>query len=404
MRRIFEIDWRILAGAAALSFFTPMAVAHTSTFKVLYSFTGEADGGEPGYGSLIMDKNGNLYGTTVLDNSYTAGTVYEVAPNGTDTVLHSFSEGSDGFGPEALIVDQKGSLWGPLCCGGNDEGCGGIFEITAQDKEKLVYTFEGSPDDGCTPAAALSTDGSGHYYGTTTGGGTYEGGTVFKLDPDGTEKPIHSFSPKHGGFYPFPALAIDASGDLCGTDVDGGPRNAGTVFEIVHGGGETMLYAFRGSPKDGAQPTGGVILDLEGNIYGTASAGGRAGCESNSGCGVAFKLEPGGAETILHFFSAKHGDGGNPVAGLIADGAGNLYGTTESGGGNCTLDQAYGCGTVFELAPGGAETILYSFSKKNGANGAFPLAGLVADSSGNLYGTASGGGTYGYGTVFEITP
>ena len=117
-----------------------------------------------------------------------------------------------------------------------------------------------------------------------------------------------------------------------------------------------------------------------------------------------FKLAPDGTETILHFFTGKHGDGGNPIAGLVADSAGNLYGTTYYGGGSCALEQAYGCGTVFKLAPDGTETILYSFSRKNGANGAFPAASLIFDGAGNLYGTASGGGQYGYGTVFEVTP
>ena len=145
-------------------------------------------------------------------------------------------------------------------------------------------------------------------------------------------------------------------------------------------------------------------MDQLGNFYGTLTDGGRAGCSGNEGCGAVYKLAPDGTETILHFFTGKHGDGENPDAGVIADSVGNLYGTTYYGGGKCTLEPAYGCGTVFKLAPNGTETILYSFDQKNGANGAFPISGLIADRSGNLYGTASMGGAYGYGTVFEITP
>jgi uncharacterized repeat protein (TIGR03803 family) len=199
-------------------------------------------------------------------------------------------------------------------------------------------------------------------------------------------------------------VLINADADLYGTDIYGGPKNFGTVFEIAPGGAETVLRTFKGSPSDGAEPQGGVIMDGMGNLYGTLRSGGHSGCDSDSGCGAVFKLASDGTETILHFFSGKHGDGGNPVAGLTADQAGNLYGTTEYGGGSCTLEEAYGCGTVFRIMPDGTEAILYFFSRQNGANGAFPMSGLVADGAGNLYGTASGGGAYGYGNVFEITP
>ena len=164
-----------------------------------------------------------------------------------------------------------------------------------------------------------------------------------------------------------------------------------------------MLYAFKGSPNDASEPSGTLISGASGNLYGTLLTSGRAGCGGGDGCGAVFELTPSGTETVLHFFTGKRGDGGNPVGGVIADGTGNMYGTTLYGGGHCQVD-VYGCGTVFGIAPDGTETILYSFSAKNGANGALPSAGLAMDRSGNLYGTAIQGGAYGYGTAFEITP
>ncbi|HEY2444802.1 MAG TPA: choice-of-anchor tandem repeat GloVer-containing protein, partial [Rhizomicrobium sp.] len=286
---------------------------------MLYSFTGGSDGGYPAYGSLIMDNNGNLYGTTELDG-HDAGTVYRLAPDGTETVLHYFSEGSDGFGPEALVMDKKGNLWGTACCGGNANGCGVIFKITTNGNEKLVHTFAGPPGDGCGPDAALITDQSGNFYGTTPYGGEHRGGAVFKLAPDGSETLMFSFNLKGDGFFPFAGLIIDENENLFGAAVYGGAKDLGTVFEIAPDGTETVLHVFKRPAKQGSNPDG-VIMDQAGNLYGTASSGGLAGCYGDTGCGVVFKLAPDGTEAVLHFFTGKKGDGSNPLGDLIADGA-----------------------------------------------------------------------------------
>ncbi|MGH6887763.1 MAG: choice-of-anchor tandem repeat GloVer-containing protein [Rhizomicrobium sp.] len=401
---IFALSRKRLFGAALLSglLLSSQCFAVT-TFKVLYTFTGTTDGGVPSNGSLILDANGNLYGTTEHGGEYDSGTAYEVSTNGTETVLHSFAEGSGGFPPDALVMDKKGNLWGTTDGGGNQTDCGVIFEITGAT-EKLVHTFTGEPDDGCAAFAAMIIGGDGNFYGTSTGGGKYNRGTVFELAPDGTDKLLHFFGSGRGGYSPFAGVFMDASGNFYGADAGGGSRGFGTLFEIVPSGHEAVLHSFKGSRKDGSIPDGRLIRDQSGNFYGTVLGGGRAGCEANLGCGAVFKLTPDGKETILHFFKGGRRDGANPSDGLIADGAGNLYGTTWYGGASCTPEPAYGCGTVFKVAPDGSETILYNFSKNNGANGANPVAGLVADAAGNLYGTASFGGAYGYGTVFEITP
>jgi uncharacterized repeat protein (TIGR03803 family) len=402
MRRILHnVSTCILCGVVAFAILVDVNAAHATTFTVLYSFTGTSDGGYPDLGSLIIDKNGDLYGTTGLDNNYTAGTVFKLALDGTLSVLHTFFEGSNGFGPEALTMDTNGILWGPLCCGGNDEGCGGIFEITSKAKEKLVHRFDGPPDDGCSAYAALIADANDNFYGTTSGGGKNNDGTVFQMAPDGSLALLHSFKLGRKGNSPLAGVIMDASGNLYGTNGFGGSKDFGNVFKLTSEGVELVLHTFKGSPNDGREPQAGVITNSSGILFGDASYGGEAGCGGNLGCGIVFDLDPDDTETVLHLFSGKHGDGANPLGGLIADGAGNLYGTTEYGGSKCKLT-VYGCGIVFEIAPDGTETILHKFSEAT--DGANPVAGLVADSSGNLYGTASMGGAYGYGTVFEITP
>ncbi|MGH6847915.1 MAG: choice-of-anchor tandem repeat GloVer-containing protein, partial [Methylocella sp.] len=168
----------------------------------------------------------------------------------------------------------------------------------------------------------------------------------------------------------------------------------GVLFKLSPGGTETVLHTLNGFPSDGSQPEAGLIADSSGNLYGTTSQGGA------SGNGVVFKLSPGGTETVLYSFKGGS-DGSHPQAGLIADSSGILYGTTPRGGGSVSgCDGGAGCGVVFKLSPGGTETVLYAFT--NGSDGGEPLAGLIADSRGNLYGTTFRGGALGSGTVFKL--
>ncbi|HWY16857.1 MAG TPA: choice-of-anchor tandem repeat GloVer-containing protein [Rhizomicrobium sp.] len=385
---------RVLLSASALALFASLTVADASSFKVLYSFTGGSNGGYPM--SLTRDSNGNLYGAEGQPAGY--GSVFKLAPNGSLDIYYLLKGGE---GASGVFVDSNGSLWVTVSGGGT--GCGVIFEIRPTGREVLKHTFTGSPTDGCNPTATLITNQHGEFYGTSIGGGKYNGGSVFKLASDGSESLLHSFGLERGGNFPYAGLLMDGSGNLYGTDAGEGRKDSGTVFKIVPDGAETVLYTFKGPPRDGSVSDGTLITDQLGNFYGTLRDGGLAGCDSNEGCGAVYQLTPDGVETILHFFTGKHGDGGNPVGGLIADQADNFYGTTYYGGGGCSID-VYGCGMVFKFTPDGTETSLYSFSKKNGANGAFPISGVVADSSGNLYGTAYSGGAYGYGTVFKVTP
>jgi uncharacterized repeat protein (TIGR03803 family) len=195
---------------------------------------------------------------------------------------------------------------------------------------------------------------------------------------------------------PSAELIMDAAANLYGTTYHGGTSGGGVVFKLAPDGTETVLYSFcsQFNCADGDHPSAGLIMDGAGNLYGTTYYGGT------SGGGVVFKLAPDGTETVLYSFCSQSNcaDGSDPEAGLIMDGAGNLYGTTSDGGGT------FG-GVVFKLAPDGTETVLYSFCSQSGcADGSYPEAGLIMDGAGNLYGTTLGGGTSGTGVVFMVTP
>jgi len=401
------IDARNLVCALALALFVPVAAAHASTFKVLHSFSAGLDGCYPVAG-LIIDGAGNLYGTTAGGYPCNCGTVFEIPPNGSETPLYDFTCGSNGDGPDdTLVMDYKGNLYGATIEGGSI-GCGVIFKVAPDGSEKTLHDFAGAPSDGCGALGTMILDANRNLYGTTSGGGKGRAGTVFEIAPDGAGTVLYSFCPReppHCGRGEFPGAGpiADEAGNLYGTTESGGSKNCssgcGTVFQLASDGTQTVLHKFKGPPNDGNEPDGTLIRDQLDNFYGTLAVGGRAGCFANEGCGAVFELTPGGVETVLHFFTGKKGDGANPIAGLIADSVGTLYGTTEFGGGSgCDI----GCGTVFEITPNGSEIVLHSFGKGN--NGANPIGGLVADGAGNLYGTTQNGGSSGYGTVFEITP
>jgi uncharacterized repeat protein (TIGR03803 family) len=256
----------------------------------------------------------------------------------------------------------------------------------------VIHNFTGGSDGG-SPANGFIANGK-ILFGTTSSGGASNNGVVFKINATtGVETVLHSFAGGTDGAIPQGSLVRSKAGDLYGTTTAGGASGFGTVFEIK-GKDETILYSFAGG-KDGATPTAGLVLDAAGNLYGTTSQGG------SNGNGTVFKLTApqtkGGAwtESVLYSFGAGT-DGSDPVGGVSFDAVGNLYGTTSAGG-------SYGYGTVYQLVPGTnwTENILHNF--QNGDDGAVPYASLIADKAGNFYGAATEGGTNGGGTVFELT-
>jgi uncharacterized repeat protein (TIGR03803 family) len=374
-------------------------------YKTLYKFKGGKDG-IPQAG-VIFDPAGNLYGTTTWGGTDGCGSVYELTPNSdgswTKSVLHNFTC-SDGHYPAAnLIFDQAGNLYGTTIWGDPYNG-GTVFELTKNSDgswtHNALYNFTGG-QDGYEPFFdILIFDGAGNLYGTTYRGGSGYG-VAYKLtpNPDGswTESVLHTFTGGDGG-NSRAGLIFDGAGNLYGMAQTGGAYGQGAVFELAPNPDgswtESVLHSFTGG-KDGGQPYGGLIFDPAGNLYGMTYQGGA------HGWGNVFELIPNGngnwKEKVLHQFTGGK-DGGNPQDRLIFDAAGNLYGTTGVGG-------AGGHGVVFKLSPNskGAwyETVLHTFLDRPGAG---PVADVIFDAVGNLYGTTDGDGTTTFGSVFEITP
>jgi uncharacterized repeat protein (TIGR03803 family) len=261
--------------------------------SLLHVFRRGKDGSFP-LAVLIIDAAGNLYGTTGsggLDCNGTGlgcGTVFKITPRGKTTVLYRFTGGSDGIYPAAgLLLDQAGNLYGTTANGGSDcdgtgQGCGTVFKVAADRTETVLHTFAGA-NHGAYPAAGVIMDKAGAFYGTTNNGGMdCDGsgagcGAVFKLAADGTETVLHIFQGGADGAYPKDTPVMDSAGDLYGTTVEGGGANDGGVaFRIKPDGKETILYSFSGG-SDGGGPFAGLIMDASGNLYGTTFIGGAYG-------------------------------------------------------------------------------------------------------------------------------
>jgi uncharacterized repeat protein (TIGR03803 family) len=311
----------------------------TGKETVLHSFTGSTDGKWPKTG-LVRDTAGNLYGTTGGGGTSGNGSVFKLDTTGKETVLYSFTGSPDGSSPGNLIRDANGNLYGTTVLGGASCNCGTVFKVDATGKETVLYVFTSGNGntDGRNPGAGLVRDGAGNLYGTTVNGGRSGKGTVFKVDTTGKETVLHSFAGTGGdGANPYASLVRDAAGNLYGTTFLGGTScNCGTIFKVDATGKETVVHSFTG--LDGEYPLAGLVRDSAGNLYGTTTGGGT------SGYGVVFKLNETGTETVLHSFTGGTTDGNSPYAGLVRDAAGNLYGTTHSGG-------ASNYGTVFKLTP-----------------------------------------------------
>ena len=335
-------------------------------FQPLYSFAGGTDGANP-QARVIIGPDGALYGTT-QNGGMGHGTVFRLSPQPTacktalcpwkETVIYRFAGGADGDSPFSEVAfDKAGNLYGTTVLGGTgtcntNYTCGVVFELTPSHGswiESILYSFTGG-NDGGAPSAGLIFDGAGNLYGTANVGGLNNKGAVFQLTPEGS------------------------------------------------GWSENVLYSFMGS--DGYQPASSLIFDQKGNLYGTTIYGGST-YGSSPGGGVAFELTPSGGmwtETMLYSFGANNGDGIAPYDRLVMDANGNLYGTTSAGG-----PGGIGNIFELTTSSGGwTGAVLHNFT--NGSDGANPFSGLIFDAKGNLYGTTDSGGTDGFGVVFEITP
>jgi len=361
------------------------------TETVLYAFAGGPNDGADPQGALALGSSGTLYGTTYRGGADGLGTVFQLSSAGGETVLYAFAGGaSDGADPRAgPILDSSGTLYGTTYGGGAD-GLGTVFQLSSAGGETVLYAFAGGASDGADPRGSLIIDSAGNLYGTTSGGGASGLGTVYEVSPTGAQTVLYSFAGgTTDGEVPLGHLVMGSGGSLYGTTSTGGAYDLGTVFRISLGGVETVLYSFAGTTMhDGAYPRAGLIIDGSGDLYGTTSAGGTYDL------GTVFEISSSGTETVLHSFAGGTSDGSDPNGSLLLGSSASLYGTTSTGG-------AYDLGTVFKLSPDGTEVLLHSFAGGT-TDGSSPKGGLIVDSAGNLYGTTSAGGVNDDGTVFEL--
>ncbi len=388
-----------------------------STFKVLHSFGASGDGNTP-FAGPTLGADGNLYGTLSSGGILSGcgqkgcGVVYQLVPGQggawSENVLHKFIQSEGGNPYSTIAIDGRGALYGTNLYYG-PAGCGTAFQLSGSQgnwTQNTLHAFTCGNDGGSSYGVSL--DKTGHLYGTAYEAGLYGDGVVFSLSPlnihSWFEIVVHAFAGgNNDGNAPAGNVIFDDSGSIYGTTYEGGPRLTGTVYKLTRGSGahwnEKILYVFQGQPfgggADGANPVAGVVMDAAGNLYGATDYGGA------SSVGTVFKLAPNGdgtyTESVLYTFHDGQ-DGGHPYGGVIVDSSGNLYGTTTGHSGSF--------GTVYKLTPTSngpwTETILYQF--QGGNDGAIPYGGLAMDSAGNLYGTTGFGGQYGGGVLFEVTP
>lgn len=294
----------------------------TGKETVLYSFQGGADGALPVAG-LIRGAKGELYGATVEGGAAGHGTIFKLDATGTEIVLHHFRSADGSYPDASLLRDASGNLYGATLEGGASNA-GTVFMLGRNREETVLHSFTGA--DGRFPYSygGLIRDANGNFYGTSLAGGASDQGVVFKLNAAGREIILHTFAGGTDGGYPYAGLVMDEKGNLYGTTYMGGASGQGTIFRVTQGGKETVLYSFTGA-ADGGNPAARLLRDKKGNFFGTTYYGGA----SNSG--VVFKLDKNHNLTVLHSLDYAN-DGGYPTARLIRDANGNLYGTASAGG------------------------------------------------------------------------
>jgi uncharacterized repeat protein (TIGR03803 family) len=382
------------------------AAVQAQTLTTITSFD-NMSGSNP-FGSLIADSAGNLFGTTYQGGTNVYGTVFKIPlSNGTYGAvidIANFNTTNGAYLLGSLIADSAGNLFGTTNSGGAN-GKGTVFEIPLSNGTygAAIDIASFNTTNGASPQGSLIADSAGNLFGTTNSGGANGKGTVFEIPLSngtyGAVIDIASFNTTNGA-SPQGSLIADSAGNLFGTTHFGGANGSGTVFEIPLSNGAygavTDIASF--NTTNGANPYGSLIADGAGNLFGTTYGGGA----NNRGTLFEIPLSNGAYGAVTDIASFNTTNGANPSGSLIADGAGNLFGTTVNGG------ATYNRGTVFEIpfvsggynGGYGAVTDITNF---NLANGAYPYGSLIADSAGNLFGTTGYGGANSHGTVFEIS-
>jgi uncharacterized repeat protein (TIGR03803 family) len=388
-------------------------VSQAQTYSVVYNFGANASDGFFPNGDLIQDSAGNFYGTTSAGGTSQAGTIFEVDPSGNETVLYSFTGGTDGASPMAgLFRDPEGNLYGTAFGGGDATcKCGTMFQFSPTNGLTILHTFKGG-SDGSAPASRLISV-NGTLYGVTGGGGKPKNGTIYKITKSGEETVLHQFSFNPGGAFP-QSVVRDAAGNLYGnTQIGsvgtGGLIGEGGIFKYDTSGKFSVLYSFQGG-TDGIEPSGHLIIDTNGTIHGVTEYGGSKHCSlfSPFGCGVVFQLN-GSGEKVLHIFNQDK-NGFLPVGGLL-DLGGVLYGTTQYGGNmaDCQISGSInsGCGVIFQIGKTGNFSVAHAFINSDGAT---PRGNMTLGADGSIYGTTLNGGSHlcadgqSCGVIFKLTP
>jgi uncharacterized repeat protein (TIGR03803 family) len=404
---------RLRTLSATLAFAVLLAVAGTQavqaqTFKILHTFGKGTDGQNP-YGDLLLDAAGNIYGTTDVGGAHGVGTVYKLDRRGKETMLYSFTGNiGDHFPAAGLIQDKGGNFYGTTSgtayANECSPDCGSVFKLSKNGLYTVLHIFTG-PDGALPEFGSLVRDASGNLFGSTLYGGDLscnngEGcGVVFKVSKTGKYTLLHSFKNGTDGASPLGSLVLDPVGNPYGTAANGGNPacrfGCGVVFKVNQAGKFNVVYGFPGQAH-GSYPSGGMVRDQAGNLYGVSGGGGDLKCNPD-GCGVVFKLDTRGKETVLYRFPGGAA-GEFPSLDLARDAAGNLYGKAfRFDSQQCKKN---GCPIVFKLDASGKETVLYTFTQDlEQING-----GVALDSAGNVLGATTYGGVYRRGVVFKIKP
>src|SRR5580704_17323048 len=371
----------------------------TITFHTLVNFSG-ANGADPGR-PPIQGRDGNLYGTASNGGAFGKGVIFKMTPKGALTLLYSFCPETgcaDGSTPGALTLGADGNFYGVTLDGGAF-GYGTVFKFTGRGTPTTLHSFDNT--DGRSPGDKMVQVGDGNFYGTTFYGGNLKEcvaigggcGTVFEINSGGTLTTLYDFCSKPNcadGAAIFNSLALD-NGNFYGATWGGGSADGGTIFRITPAGKVKTLYTFCDDYpfcSDGDNPIG-PVLGNDGSFYGTT----YQGAAFNAG-GI-FKMTSSGTETTIYSFCTQLGctDGLGPRGGIILDSDGNFYGPTLYGGPNSE-------GTVFQVTPAGVLTTLHSF---DGSDGYYPIGGLSQGTTGVFYGITPVGGSSGDGTIFSLS-
>ena len=382
-------DWQRIRAAegnrpAALRPKSGSAPARSSSaYTDLHDFAGGPGDGSSSTANVTLN-SGDIFGTTGFGGANNGGTIFKLAQDGTETLLHSFS-GNDGLDPDgAVIVLANGDIYGTTNSGGATNN-GVLFKLSAAGKYKILHNFDGT-NDGDFIRGDLIRDKLHNFYGTALFGGPGGSGTVYRYGSDGTFKVLHAFDGTTDGEYPEHGVVSDSAGNLYGVTAFGpGTDGQGTVYRVAPDGKFKTLYAFSGG-SDGGFLYGGLDIDKNGNLYGSTVDGGA------NGAGTVFKLAPDGTLTTLYNFTGG-ADGGSPEGDMLHVGK-NLY-SEASGGGDANCQ----CGVVYEITSKGKEKVLHTFI---GSDGAGYSEGLVKGNHA-FYGTTSSGGADGNGVVFRVT-